>query len=268
MEIPKNTTQMGEVRGNYKIFIEDYVISYIKQLCRNEPDSRKRIALYGVTRTEKEQQYFFIYGGSQIPIHGKNDYFMTSYDYEEMVWTGEKYFDAYVSLGFVNVEDELPEGVFLFWGGKQIYVQGYHIFYEKNDSMLAFMINNQETMQGQQNVEENVIEEAYEEAEYINEPVVMEKRQYAKEKNSDEEIKLFGVVKSVAAALLIVLCVTAISTINGLGKIENTQNFFQKAFHAMKEKKIPDKEEVLPASIEVEIPGVSSNETVSGGDKF
>ena len=77
MEIPKNTTQIGEIQGCYKIFIEDYVISYIKQLCRQEPDCKKRIALYGVMRTEQEQQYYFIYGGSKIAIPGKNDYYLT-----------------------------------------------------------------------------------------------------------------------------------------------------------------------------------------------
>ena len=98
MEIPKNTTQIGEVQGNYKIFVEDYVISYMKQLCRQEPDRKKRIALYGMVREEESHQYFFVYGGAEVPRHGRNDSYLTKQDYEEITWACEKHFGEYVSL--------------------------------------------------------------------------------------------------------------------------------------------------------------------------
>ena len=257
MEIPKNTTQIGEIQGNQKIFIEDYVISYIKQLCRQEPDCKKRIAFYGVMRTEQEQEYFFTYGACRITMHGKNDYYLTAQDYEEITAAGEKYFAEYASIGYVTIEDELPEGIFLLYGGKEKYIKGYHIFYEKNDSMLTFLIDiqnkkNEENEKKENSRVDNVspIEESIK-SEQV--PIRSREEMLHKSKNdSQAEIKLFGIVKSVAASLLIVLCVTAISTMNGFGKIEGVQNYFQKAFREIKEKKIPDKEEIVSTSAEVD----------------
>ena len=274
MEIPKHTTQIGEIEGNYKIFIEDYVISYMKQLCRQEPNCKKRIAFYGVKRTEQEQEYFFVYGGSRINIHEKDDYHLDTGDYEEMIWAGEKYFDTYVSLGYVTIEEELPEGIFIFCGGKEKYVKGYHIFYEKNDSMLTYLIarqndNTKEDMQSEseqtlyreisteKDSKDSILKELYPTS-HLREQRLREN----KESTAIGEIKLFGIVKSVAAALLIVLCVTAISTMNGLGKIESVQNYFQRAFREIKEKKIPDREEVIPASNEIKrVNTISDNES-------
>jgi len=270
MEIPKNTTQVGEIQGNQKIFIEDYVISYIKQLCRQEPDNRKRIAFYGVMRTEHEQDFFFIYGASRIAIHGKNDYYLIGQDYEEIASTGAKYFEEYNPLGFVTIEDELPDGIFLVCDGKEKYIKGYHIFYEKNDSMLTFLINMQSEKENKCNdnstydrrcVEETTskkcVEEPIQDMSVRIEPISARAREemFKKGKTDSQavEIKLFGIVKSVAASLLIVLCVTAISTLNGFGKIESVQNYFQKAFREIKEKKIPDKDEVVPTSAKMEV---------------
>lgn len=281
MEIPKNTTQVGEVHGNYKIFIEDYVISYLKQLCRQEPDRKKRIAFYGVLRTEESQQYFFVYGGCEVPRHGRNDTYLTEQDYEEITWAGAKHFEACVPLGFITIEEELPEGIYLFFSGREIYVKGYHIFYEKNENMLAFMIHRQAASQtAMQTVKEEKKQELPQERGGAKDEASLpegakkadfqasDRRQKEKpqEKGRTEnsrfgrsqpdreqgEIRLFGIIKSAAAALFIVLCVTAVSTMNGLGKIEGLQNFFQKAFQTMTEKKLPDKEQDnVPASAEL-----------------
>ena len=34
MELPKNITQIGEADRTCKVYVEDYVVSYMKQLCR------------------------------------------------------------------------------------------------------------------------------------------------------------------------------------------------------------------------------------------
>lgn len=263
MDIPKNTTQVGEVHGDYKVFIEDYVISYLKQLCRQEPDRKKRVAFYGIMRTEGTLQYFFLYGGCEVVRHGRTDTYLADQDYEEITWTGAKYFESYVPLGFITIEDELPEGIYLFLSGRETYVKGYHIFYEKNESMLAFMIHRQAAVEEKKTKEVHVHEEHStkmgqepkpdQESASLRSQIqdinrrqrpVRERREASVREENDKtvEIKIFGIVKSAAAALFIVLCVTAISTMNGLGKIESLQNFFQKAFQTMTEKKLPDRE--------------------------
>lgn len=249
MDIPKNTTQIGEVYGNYRIYIEDYVISYIKQLCRQEPYCNKRIAFYGVTHTEQDLQYFFIYGGCRVEMQDKKDCHLTSEDYKEITRAGEKYFENYVSVGYAAIEDELPDGIFILSGGKEKYVKGYHIFYEKNDSMLTFLLDRQtdQPMIRPTNQPTNQPKNQPTNQPKIQ-PATRTHAQFANETKDSipGEIKLFGIVKSVAAALFIVICVTAISTMNGLDKIDNLQHYFQKAFGEMAEKKIPDREDMTP----------------------
>lgn len=263
MEIPKNTTQIGEIHGNLRIFIEDYVVSYMKQLCRQEPDRKKRIALYGVKRMEEPQQYFFVYGGSEVERYAKDDLNLLKQDYEEITWKGECYFEDYVPLGFVTIEDELPEGVFLFNEGKEIYIRGYHIFYEKNESMLTFLIHRQseesnDKTEAEQIPEEKMLPQSRKtEQEYIAGPARRLMNEKKQEAAPEGEVKVFGIVKSLTAALFIVLCVTAFSTMSGSGTLAGLQDYFGQAIQAMKEKKIPDREDVAvmtSKNIDVTIP--------------
>lgn len=250
MELPKNTTQIGEVRGSYRVFIEDYVISYLKQLCRQEPDRKKRVAFYGVMRCEEALQYFFIYGGSEVAQHGSDDAYLTGEDYEEITWTGGSWFEEYVPLGFVTLQEEIPEELCLFISGKTVRVQGYHIFYEKNESMLAFLIHRQAQLEEKMQQKTQEVKKAG--TQEVTQPAIeaVAASGIQPSVRQTKEPGIFGIVKSAAAALLIVLCVTAISTMNGFGKMESLHHFFQKAFQAMTEKKLPDREEALTVSTE------------------
>ncbi len=256
MEIPKNTTQIGEIQGNRRIFIEDYVISYIKQLCRQEPDCRKRIAFYGAMKTQQEQEYYFIYGGCRINTYGRNDSYLTTEDYREITEKGKLYFEEYTPMGFITIEDELPDGIFVL-GETEQYVRGYHIFYEKNDSMLTFLIDRQNNAVPDDDVREEAgVDKTGGDKIQIPQPDISHinrnrKAMPGKEADTPPEgVKMFGIVKSAAAALFIVLCVTAISAINGWGKMEDAQSYFQKAYNEITEKKIPDREETGEANVE------------------
>ena len=47
MELPKNLIQMGKPDRTHKIFVEDYIISYIKEWNRESDGQPAGIALYG-----------------------------------------------------------------------------------------------------------------------------------------------------------------------------------------------------------------------------
>ena len=57
MELPKNITQIGESDPKCKIYVEDYVISYIKQLNLPAQDKDMAVALYGTRKEEKDISY-------------------------------------------------------------------------------------------------------------------------------------------------------------------------------------------------------------------
>ena len=66
MELPKNITQIGEADRTCKIYVEDYVVSYMKQLSRQTQDKGPAIALYGKYTKEQTLSYFFIYGAPSV----------------------------------------------------------------------------------------------------------------------------------------------------------------------------------------------------------
>ena len=63
MQIPKNVVQAGDVDPCHKIYIEDYVYTYLSQ--NRSGDKSADFCLYGKTETEGEVRYYFIYGAAK-----------------------------------------------------------------------------------------------------------------------------------------------------------------------------------------------------------
>lgn len=140
MELPKNLIQMGKPDRTHKIFVEDYIISYIKEWNRESDGQPAGIALYGQVYKENNYKYYFMYGASRIEGLDRRGPYLSQSDREEINNVGNRYFDEYSFLGWCIVREELPETIFLDTRGKAIEVNGYACFFEKNESMLNFML--------------------------------------------------------------------------------------------------------------------------------
>ena len=66
MDLPKNITQIGETNPHCKIYVEDYVISYIRQLNQYAGEKGLAVALYGTRKDENEITYLFLYGACKL----------------------------------------------------------------------------------------------------------------------------------------------------------------------------------------------------------
>ena len=144
MELPKHTTQVGTIAANKKMYLEDYCISYMKQLTEEFPEDRKQIALYGTVEKEKSVEYAFVYGAALLGKgRGRTDS-LTNSQKEEAESIREEYFSDYQLVGVVISTDAVNENVFwLGYGNKSIPMDGYYIFYDTNEAMLNFMMENQ-----------------------------------------------------------------------------------------------------------------------------
>ena len=144
MELPKHTTQVGTIPANKKLYVEDYCISYKKQLDDLYPGERKQIALYGTFKKEKNVEYAFAYGAALLGKgKGRTDS-LTATQKEEAENFREQYFPDYQLVGLIIASDGVDET--LYWlgsGSKSIPVDGYYIFYDQNEMMLNFMMENQ-----------------------------------------------------------------------------------------------------------------------------
>lgn len=169
MELPKNLIQMGKPDRTHKIFVEDYIISYIKEWNRESDGQPAGIALYGQAYKESNYKYYFMYGASRIEGLDRRGPYLSQSDREEINNVGNRYFEEYSFLGWCIVREELPETIFLDTRGKAIEVNGYACFFEKNESMLNFMLEMDErekrcARQAENNPENAVMDNAWADA--------------------------------------------------------------------------------------------------------
>lgn len=65
-KIPKNVRQIGNVSDCLKIYVEDYVDTYLNQLCQAEMEKPVGAFLIGETIRQGGQEYQYIYGAVQM----------------------------------------------------------------------------------------------------------------------------------------------------------------------------------------------------------
>lgn len=140
MELPKNIVQIGSPDKHCKIFVEDYVISYIKQINRSLKGGQSGIALYGKKYAEEDIRYYFLYGASEIKGLEKKGIYLSNLDKEQIENTRMEFFEDEEFVAWCTLSGEMPDGFYILEQGKGLLVNGYATFFEKNDNMLNFMV--------------------------------------------------------------------------------------------------------------------------------
>lgn len=183
VHIPRNIRQIGLVHENYKIYIEDYVYTFLVRLSRSEDEKegrKGRIAvLTGETKWHLGISYLFIKGALMTEdMEAAADHI----DFTEEVWgriheEQEKYFEEQEIVGWFFSQPQIPmEMTELFarvhlrhFGGEKVLMlmepleredaffryenssmakqSGYYIYYEKNPQMQAYMIEKNKELQ-------------------------------------------------------------------------------------------------------------------------
>jgi len=131
MDNPRHMTQIGLPRGNRRVFLEDYVVSYMKQ---HKREGVTKVALYGNARTEEGATKYFVYGVACFEEQNEDNY--------EKVRS--KYFSSYRYLGWGELSNELPDGFYIEDENGTSYIEGYYCFYDNNDAMLNLMVEERE----------------------------------------------------------------------------------------------------------------------------
>ncbi len=133
MQIPKNVVQTGQVDACRKIYIEDYVHTFLKQYQKKEAD----FCLYGTRETEDGVSYYFLYGAAK----------------EEPGWeTMEKrYFSGYQRIGEATFDEK--DSWFFFEDGYSAAMDGYFVFYEQNEDMQSYLIAMHQNQPGEKPAE-------------------------------------------------------------------------------------------------------------------
>lgn len=174
VKLPKNVRQIGEIKSRQKIYMEDYVYTFLKKIARNSHGDETAAILYGSCHWTEQGVYLFIRSALQIrnlelsPEHIRLDDKVWSQVYED----GKKYFPEQEIVGWfasfpgfsmqINEEirkthlnhfggndkvlflmepGEMEEAFYAYENNQMVRILGHYIYYEKNDPMQNYMID-------------------------------------------------------------------------------------------------------------------------------
>ena len=65
-QLPKNVRQIGNVSDSSKIYVEDYVDTFLNQMCEKAEQETIGAFLIGEIVREEEQDFIYIYGAIKM----------------------------------------------------------------------------------------------------------------------------------------------------------------------------------------------------------
>lgn len=167
-KLPKNVRQIGDGSGETKIYVEDYVVTYLNQLA--EKDGAKKAILLGEVKTQYQCDYIFTDGALEV-----DSFYMEETARDALLEKMKTYFEGKRVVGWFWTAEESPfvmkkEIIEIFQrefpGKDQILLvkdpqedettvfmmedeipaeqPGYYIYYEKNAAMQSYLISNNE----------------------------------------------------------------------------------------------------------------------------
>lgn len=171
--IPNNIRQIGEIKGQQKIYIEDYAYTFLKKISRIPEEGGKVAILLGQYHWAEGNAYLFIKSALQIRNMEVSPEHIV---FNDKVWgqvyeDSRKYFPQQEIVGwfislpgfnmqinevllkthlnhfagndkvlFVAEPGEWEEAFFVYENNQLNRQPGYYIYYEKNEPMQAYMI--------------------------------------------------------------------------------------------------------------------------------
>ena len=236
--LPRNIRQIGQIRGNYRIYMEDYVYTFLGRLsaaaCKDEEKKGSLAVFTGEMQWEDGTGYLFIRGALLAKCQ---DLTPEHIDLSEEVWITiqdeqKQYFPEQHILGWyfafpqMAIEiTELMQKIHLqYFGGEKVLmlaeptegeeaffhyenglmakVKGYYIYYEKNAAMQEYMV------QKNQILKPEFTEKCSDEAVTTFRKIIQEK----KNKSNEAETEVHTSVFSYAATACILLALLAVGT--------------------------------------------------------
>lgn len=209
IKTPKNVRQIGKIGDNLKIYVEDYVKTYAKQLAENDYSERCIAVLIGEYRVLDGEKDVFIYGA----IGTCDAYAEGKIEFSEEIWTSvyemiKQYFPEGEIVGWyfggasfgmeetnrlqqVHIDNfagrdkvlltydilDKEDNFYLYDNGYMVLQPGYYIYYEKNDEMQNYMVDHKHVKNEELIVDDHAIKEIRTKLQEKKQPAVEEKDQ-------------------------------------------------------------------------------------------
>ena len=233
VKLPKNIRQIGPMDGDKRIYIEDYVMTYMKQIAmRSYGNYHVAVLLGHVTPVEGEENVF-ISGAVEVQdIIFDDEKVFSNETWAKIYDDIKKYFDEEEIVGWyitrpglqLEVNDYLykvhvdnfagnnkvllmydsieREEAFYLYSDQDLWKQdGYYVYYEKNHNMQNYMVDHKD----QESIEAGFVDQTC-----INIRSVIERKSNEKIQRK-RSLSVMYAVASVCALFLIIVAVTMLT---------------------------------------------------------
>lgn len=305
-EFPKNVKQIGNVCDEPKIYVEDYVDTYLNQLKEKTEEGYVGAVLTGEILKMDDQDVVYVAGAlklGDVEVTG-TDVRISREAWDRLEEEKKRFFSGQEIVGWCLIGEGQPAGInkgvkrvherrfkkdntIFVWRdaaseeevfyaskfGDLMQMGGHYIFYEKNPSMQNYMINTRKKI-------------GVTPSEMVEDRAAKNFRSAVKEKMEYKEQRQNArFAYAVSIALVVVVLVIGISTINNYDKMEAVQNSLEVLSQSVtgpraqqaggeqetgepKEAGAPGSpEEVETVSREVKADGGGKKETAESGSK-
>ena len=244
-QLPKNVRQIGNVSDEPKIYVEDYVDTYLNQLKDKAKDEPVGIALAGEILVLEGQPVVYISGAfrlAEVEIRGR-EISLKEETVKQMETDRKKYFPETEIVGWGLIEDGKPMGrsrevgrihskyfskdqsVFIwkdsldgeevfyaFKYGELMQMGGHYVFYEKNPAMQNYMISTRKKI-------------GVTPSEVVEDRATKDFRSVVRERmDAKSDRQNSRLIYITSALLVVVVLVIGVSTMNNYDKMEAVQS--------------------------------------------
>lgn len=244
--LPKNIRQIGTNTGNTRVYLEDYVYTYLHTQEVQEDWTNRGFMLLGRVEKGKDFTRYFISGLIRLEDEFFKEHVLefsdetwafiykemkTYYDNLEIVGWGQdvsnapsgltveveqnhkKNFNIQKNVLFLLDQIEKEEVFYVFEKNVLQRKEGYYVYYEKNPQMQEYMIDKNKSKELNISPKE------------IQEPLVHSYRETLLEKKAQlSERKWNGVLYTTSLLLVLSVCVLGVSTVNNVEKMQDLES--------------------------------------------
>ena len=243
--LPKNVRQVGEIQRDRRIYIEDYVVTYIRQKIEENKNLGCVLILTGRKEYVQDTLYLFVDGAFLVEYEqvGK-DYVFSDRVWETVYEQVKEYFSGGEIVGWLLYDDDLTEErllkaqkknfpsedmllikreayeedctCYLYRGGSLDELPGYFVYYEKNEAMQEFLVKNYQNA-ARAAEEEQAIRKK-------EEPVVNFRKRMQKNREPRKQAGgTHGILYVAGSFLLLLVILTGITMVNNYDKMQQLE---------------------------------------------
>ncbi|NSI90033.1 LysM peptidoglycan-binding domain-containing protein [[Clostridium] scindens] len=244
-QFPKNVRQIGNVSDEPKIYVEDYVDTYLNQLRERAAEEPVGVMLTGEILIQEGQAVVYASGAirmKEIEVNG-TEIVIGEDTFKELEEERKQYFPSSDAVGWCLIENGHPMGqnrqiakiheksfaksdtVFIWKDavdneevyyaykyGELMQMGGHYIYYEKNPNMQNYMISTRKKI-------------GVTPSEVVEDRAAKDFRSVVRERMEDKEQRQSSRLVYVTSALLVVVVLAiGISTVNNITKMEAVQS--------------------------------------------